>query len=162
MKRAVRYGPLTRLGLFGRSGVAPAGVTYRCVDHWDKIGFVQPSLAQAEGTGSARRYSFADLVALRAAKQLRDAGISLDRLQNAVDYLRKRKGFQNPLADAFLISTPDGDVLEKTEKDLISLIKTPGQRLFLWVLDLGTIVSELHNDVKKLERPKRGPASRVA
>jgi DNA-binding transcriptional MerR regulator len=138
------------------------GVTYRCVDHWDKIGFISPSLVQADGTGSARQYSFADLVALRAAKQLRDAGISLSKLQRVVDYLRKRRGYQNPLADAYLVSTTNGDVLEKTERDLISLIKSPGQRLFLWVLDLGAMVKELQADVVKLEKPKRGPASQVA
>jgi DNA-binding transcriptional MerR regulator len=138
------------------------GVTYRCVDHWDKIGFINPSLGKADGTGTARRYAFADLVALRAAKQLRDAGIGLDKLQKVVDYLRKRKGYQNPLADAYLVSTTDGDVLEKTERDLISLIKSPGQHLFLWVLDLKTMVNGLQADVLKLEKPKRGPASQVA
>jgi DNA-binding transcriptional MerR regulator len=139
-----------------------SGVTYRSLDHWDKLGFLSPSLGQADGGGTARKYSFADLVALRAAKQLRDAGISLPKIRKAVDHLRKRRGYGHPLAKAFLIATVNGDVLERTEGELISLIKSPGQRLFLWVLDIGLMVKTLQADVGKLEKPKRGPASKVA
>lgn len=34
------------------------GLTLRQLDHWDRTGLFRPSLAQAEGRGSARFYSF--------------------------------------------------------------------------------------------------------
>ena len=39
----------------------------RQLDYWDRRGFLTPSLARADGYGSARRYSFVDLVRLRVA-----------------------------------------------------------------------------------------------
>src|SRR3954464_8971090 len=47
------------------------GLTPRQLDHWDRRGFLRPSLERAAGYGSARRYSFADVVRLRVAARLR-------------------------------------------------------------------------------------------
>jgi hypothetical protein len=41
------------------------GLSARQLDHWDRQGFLRPSLQQAAGYGSTRRYSFADVVRLR-------------------------------------------------------------------------------------------------
>ena len=35
------------------------GLTPRQLDHWDRKGFLKPSLREAQGYGSTRRYSFA-------------------------------------------------------------------------------------------------------
>lgn len=48
------------------------GVAFRTCDYWAKNGIVKPSIAEADGTGSDRRYSLVDLYALRAL-----AGISV-------------------------------------------------------------------------------------
>jgi DNA-binding transcriptional MerR regulator len=61
----------------------------RQLDYWDRRGFLSPSLARAEGYGSARRYSFADLVRLRVAARLRAAGLGLARIQRAVQTMRR-------------------------------------------------------------------------
>lgn len=41
-----------------------ARVSYRQIDYWASRGFVRPSI-EADGSGSARRYSLADILALR-------------------------------------------------------------------------------------------------
>jgi DNA-binding transcriptional MerR regulator len=61
----------------------------RQLDYWDRRGFLSPSLSRAEGYGSARRYSFADLVRLRVAARLRAAGFGLHRVRQAVHTLRR-------------------------------------------------------------------------
>ena len=111
------------------------------------------------GTGTARLYSFADLVALRVARQLRAAGFSLQSLRQVVDYLRERKSYNNPLARVYLICV-DGDLVERNENELISLIKNRGQKL-LWFIDLEDMRSSLFKQAKTAEKPKRGPASQV-
>ena len=49
------------------------GLSTRQLDHWDRKGFIKPSLEAARGYGSRRRYSFADVVRLRVAARLRAA-----------------------------------------------------------------------------------------
>ena len=51
---------MVRQGSFSTAQVSRlTGLSVRQLDHWDRQGFVRPSLAHARGYGSARRYSFA-------------------------------------------------------------------------------------------------------
>src|SRR5579859_3250811 len=85
-----------------------SGVPLRRLDFWATSGFLPPSVARATGKGSERRYSFSDIVALRAANKLRQEGINLRALRKVATYLRSR-GYDAPLAETFLIAA-DGDV----------------------------------------------------
>src|SRR5207245_4501853 len=66
------------------------GVTYRQLDYWARTGLVGSSIRQAAGHGSRRVYSFEDLVALRVVARLLDAGVSLQDVWRAVEYLRQQ------------------------------------------------------------------------
>lgn len=63
---------------------ALVGITYRQVDYWARTGLVRPSLAEARGSGTQRRYSGEDVFALRVVKRLLDAGVSLQSVRSAV------------------------------------------------------------------------------
>jgi hypothetical protein len=67
--------------------------TRRCtarLDYWARTGIVVPSLRLAAGSGSQRRYSFADLVELRTIKGLLDAGVGLPQVRVAINALKAR------------------------------------------------------------------------
>ena len=64
------------------------GISYRQLDYWARTELVTPSLQPAQGSGSQRLYAFEDLVRLKLIKKLLDAGVSLQRVREAVDYLR--------------------------------------------------------------------------
>jgi DNA-binding transcriptional MerR regulator len=81
------------------------GVSFRNIDYWARTKFIAPSIAEAKGTGTERRYSFSDLLALRVARELREAGVSTQSLRRVVEFLRARKGWTNPLAECHLIVT---------------------------------------------------------
>ncbi len=120
-------------------------VAARTIDYWDLSGFLRPSIQQAAGKGTQRRWGFDDLVALKVAGQLRAAGISLQALRRVIVHLRAR-GSSTPLADTFLVS--DGhDVYEKRGDELISTLRRPGQATFAWIVDLGAVVEELRQAV---------------
>ena len=51
------------------------GISYRQLDYWARTNLLRPSLADAAGSGTQRRYSYRDLVALKVIKSLLDAGI---------------------------------------------------------------------------------------
>src|SRR5437867_13317559 len=65
------------------------GISYRQLDYWARTGLVTPSIKEAGGSGTQRLYSFQDLVQLRVIKKLLDAGVSLQRIRSAIDYLRE-------------------------------------------------------------------------
>ena len=81
------------------------GVSFRNIDYWARTRFIVPSIAEAAGTGTERRYSFSDLLALRVARELREAGVSTQSLRRVVEFLRTRKGLRHPLAECRLIVT---------------------------------------------------------
>lgn len=65
------------------------GVTYRQLDYWARTGLVRPSVREAGGSGTQRLYSFHDLVLLRSIKRLLDAGVTLQKIRRAIDFLRE-------------------------------------------------------------------------
>ena len=67
------------------------GISYRQLDYWARTELVRPSIQDAQGSGTQRLYSFQDLVELRVIKKLLDAGVSLQRVRKAVEYLQNSK-----------------------------------------------------------------------
>ncbi len=65
-------------------------ISYRQLDYWTTTGLITPSVRSAEGSGSQRLYAFEDIVQLRVIKSLLDAGVSLQRIRAAIDYVRER------------------------------------------------------------------------
>jgi len=78
------------VGYRGPSACQIAGITYRQLDYWARTGLVVPSIRSAAGSGSQRLYSFKDVLVLKVVKRLLDAGISLQNIRSAVEYLRGR------------------------------------------------------------------------
>lgn len=122
-----------------------SGVPYRTLDYWATSRFIAPSLVSAAGKGTKRLYSFPDLVALRVARELRAAGISLQALRKVVRHLRARRKSAS-FANSYLVS--DGrDVFERRGEELISTLRQPGQMASVWLVDLGHIVDELRRSI---------------
>ncbi len=65
------------------------GISYRQLDYWARTKLVEPSIRPAQGSGSQRLYSFADLVDLKLIKNLLETGVSLQRVREAISYLHE-------------------------------------------------------------------------
>jgi DNA-binding transcriptional MerR regulator len=129
------------------------GVNPKTLHYLDRTGFLSPSIRPSHGTGTRRVYSFQDLLALRVARELRDAGVSLQALRRVVAFLRNREELgQYPLAETYLV-TDGHDVFADTGKGLISALQEPGQGLLFHVLDLKRTVDELHQATVRLCEP---------
>jgi DNA-binding transcriptional MerR regulator len=134
-----------------------SGVPYRTVDYWASTEFIPPSVQAAHGRGQWRGYSFRDIVQLRVAKRLRDAGISLQGLRKVQQRLQQERQLEAPFAATYLV-TNGRDVFEVKhgKDDVWSLLQAPGQRSFPWViLDLSQTVAEVREAVEA-ERQKAG------
>jgi DNA-binding transcriptional MerR regulator len=75
-------------GYRGPQACKIVGITYRQLDYWTRTGLVMPSVQEATGSGSQRLYSFNDLLQLKVVKSLTDAGASLQKVRQAIDYVR--------------------------------------------------------------------------
>ena len=82
-------GAVSEEGFSGTKAAAIVGITYRQLDYWARTDLVRPSLADATGSGSRRMYSYRDLLELRVIKSLLDAGIKLESVRTAFEYLRE-------------------------------------------------------------------------
>ncbi len=94
-RRAGRREP----GYRGPQVCSVVGITYRQLDYWARTGLLHPSITEARGSGSQRRYSYTDLVQLKVIKRLLDAGVSLQAARKAIDCLRsagRRPGLGQP------------------------------------------------------------------
>jgi DNA-binding transcriptional MerR regulator len=129
------------------------GVNGPVLHYWNKTGFLLPSVARAKGSGTRRRYSFTDLLALRVARELRDAGIPLQGIRKAVGYLQA-EGYASPLTECFLVADPAGkDVFVKKGGEVLSCLREKGQRMLCLVVDLDCVRSEVEEAVHRLDAP---------
>jgi DNA-binding transcriptional MerR regulator len=133
------------------------GISRRQLQYWAQTGLVAPSRATPGGHG---RYSFEDLVALKTAKRLIDAGVSVQRIRSSILALQKLlPSVKRPLAELVLVAT--GDVVlafrDGTAFDAIS-----GQE---WVFEVARFqreVEEWRRSAAALGRaPKARPVRRV-
>src|SRR5512134_3077287 len=76
-------------GFTSREAARASGVPFYTVDYWDRSKFLQPSIAASagRGRGRGRLYSYADIVRLRIARELREQKVSLQTLRHVVKQL---------------------------------------------------------------------------
>ena len=88
-----------------------AGITYRQLDYWARLGHLEPSIRDARGSGSQRLYSSDDVKKARAIAKLLHLGIRhgglrplladpMGTIQDMIDQLEAvQKEYQTPLEE---------------------------------------------------------------
>jgi DNA-binding transcriptional MerR regulator len=123
------------------------GITYRQLDYWARTDLVRPSIADANGSGTQRAYSYRDLVRLKVVKGLLDAGVKLQTARKAIEYLREDLG--DDWATASLVLAGTDSVLVRTDDALIDAVRN-GQGV-LNIVPLGHVMEELSATVEKFQ-----------
>ncbi|HIW98901.1 MAG TPA: MerR family transcriptional regulator [Candidatus Nesterenkonia stercoripullorum] len=137
------------MGYRGPIACSAAGITYRQLDYWARTKLVQPTLRNASGSGSARLYSFRDILVLKVVKRLLDTGVSLQQIRSAIEHLRER-GVQD-LAQITLMS--DGaSVYECTSADEVIDLVQGGQGVF--GIAVGRVWREVEGSLAELPRER--------
>lgn len=126
-------------GFSGRKTAEIVGITYRQLDYWARTDLVRPSLADAQGSGSRRRYSYRDLLELKVIKQLLDAGLKLESVREVFSYLRESLG--EDVTTANLVINGRNSVVVASGDELIDVLNA-GQGVFN-VLALGGVKDDL-------------------
>jgi DNA-binding transcriptional MerR regulator len=137
-------------GYTAKQVVAVTGVSYQTLNLWARTGLVEPSIARAAGTGTERIYNFRDLIALKLAVELRKGGVTTRALHRVIAFLKKSKGLENHLSEARLVVTQNDVLLVRSNKELISVLKRPGQAYLALVLDLPRTVIAIRQAAERL------------
>ena len=137
---------MTQQGFSGKRTAEIVDITYRQLDYWARTDLVRPSMAEAEGSGSRRLYSYRDLLELKVIKALLDAGIRLEQVRKVFAYMRNSLG--EDVASANLVIDGSSSVLVHTGEELIDLLQN-GQGV-LNVLPLAGVKEEVDNRIVTL------------
>ena len=137
---------MTEQGFSGKRTAEIVDITYRQLDYWARTDLVKPSMAEATGSGSRRRYSYRDLLELKVIKSLLDAGIRLEQVRKVFAYMRNQLG--EDVASANLVIDGSNSVLVNTGEELIDLLQN-GQGV-LNVLPLSVVKEQVDNRIVSL------------
>jgi len=133
------------------------GISRRQLQYWDETDLVRPD---SRTPGGHARYAFEDLVALKTAKRLIDAGVSVQRIRKSIRALRDiLPAVERPLAEVVLVAT--GDVV-LAFKDGTAFDAVSGQE---WVFEIAQLQREvdayLARRDAKVPVPARAPEAAV-
>ncbi len=126
-----------------RDVVEILGISRRQLQYWAKTDLIRP---RAQTPGGHGRYSFEDLVALKAAKRLINAGVSVQRIRSSIRALRRMlPTVRRPLAELVLVAT--GDVV-LAFRDGAAFDAISGQE---WVFEVAQLQREIEEWKQSVE-----------
>lgn len=109
-------------GFSGKSTAEIVGITYRQLDYWARTDLIRPSLTDAKGSGSRRRYSYRNLLELRVVKDLLDSGIRLEQVREVFAYLQDELG--EDITTANLVVNGSQPVLLRSGEEIVDLLQS--------------------------------------
>ncbi len=133
------------------------GISYRQLDYWARTNLLQPSISEAKGSGTQRRYSYRDLLELKVIKRLLDAGVSLQSARRAIEVLRQSG---EDVATANLVLNGSQSLLARSGEEIIDLLK--GGQGVLNVVALAGVVEELDAAIHEISPGAVADAERAA
>lgn len=134
-----------------REAAAISGLSVYMVDYLARSKIIEPSIRLRPGRGKKRLYAFGDLVALKVAAAILQAGISVAKLRKSLATLQKKYGRKlRTTPSSFFCS--DGDTVYFRDADgVVADLTKGGQMSFLFVLDLRSIHDETAEAIKLQE-----------
>jgi DNA-binding transcriptional MerR regulator len=142
-------------GYRGPQACKIVGITYRQLDYWTRTGLVTPSLQEAMGSGSQRLYSFNDLLQLKVIKSLTDAGASLQKVRQAIDWVRANLVEDN-WSQVTIVADGSRVYALSSEEEVIDLLRS-GQGVLGAVVAVDKVRDQLNGTLREL-RPKTAAA----
>ena len=146
------------VGYRGPQACKIVDITYRQLDYWTRTGLVSPSVQPAKGSGTQRLYSFNDLLQLKVIKSLTDAGASLQKVRQAIDYVREE--LDADWAKVTIVADGSGVYACTSDAEVVDLLRS-GQGVLGAIVAVGKVREELKGTLREL-RPAEPAVGYVA
>ena len=125
-------------------------ISYRQLDYWTRTGLVEPSLQPAQGSGTQRLYSFNDLLQLKVIKSLTDAGASLQKVRQAIEYVRNN--LSDDWSQVTIVTDGTGVYACTSDAEVVDLLRS-GQGVLGAIVAVGKVRDQLNGTLREL-RPE--------
>ncbi|TAN58896.1 MAG: MerR family transcriptional regulator [Rhodospirillales bacterium] len=127
--------------------------TAMMLDYLCRTGIVIPSIQARPGHGNKRRYSFGDLVLLKAVRRLLDTGLKVSRLKKSLDTYRKKFNRMKieTVIEKYMVSDGVHVWFEENKEKLFELTDN-GQMAFAF--DMRQTQKEIASKVEQLRTQK--------
>ena len=120
------------------------GISYRQLDHWTTSKLVKASIRSIKGSGHHREYAFADLLRVKVIKNLRDSGMSLQKVRAALKSLDSLIRNKHKFSDVTVISDGQSIYASVQDTDFVDILKS-GQVVF--GIALGPVEKEVEEKI---------------
>ena len=144
---------MSETGYRGPQACKIVGITYRQLDYWTRTGLVTPSLQAAQGSGTQRLYSFNDLLQLKVIKRLTDAGASLRKVRQSIEYVTEN--LQEDWSKATIATDGNRVYSCTTDAEVIDLLRN-GQGVLGAIVAVDRVREELTDNLRELQPSGEG------
>jgi len=144
-------------GYSGKRAADIVGISYRQLDYWARTDLIRPSLADAHGSGSRRRYTYRDLLELKLVKTLLDNGIKLESIRDAFSLMRDQLG--DDVSSAKLVIAGNSAVLVRENAELIDVVNRYQGQGVLNLLALDGVVEQVDAAIVELFPSEPAPSA---
>jgi DNA-binding transcriptional MerR regulator len=138
---------MNEVGYRGPQACKIVGITYRQLDYWTRTELVVPTVRPATGSGSQRLYSFNDLLQLKVVKSLTDAGASLQKVRQAIDYVRNN--LSDDWSQVTIVTDGAGVYACTSDAEVVDLLRS-GQGVLGAVVAVGKVRDQLAGTLREL------------
>ena len=145
------------IGYSGKRAADIVGITYRQLDYWARTDLIRPSLADAHGSGSRRRYTYRDLLELKLVKTLLDNGIKLESIRDAFSLMRDQLG--DDVSSAKLVIAGNSALLVRENEELIDVVNRYQGQGVLNLLALDGVVEQVDAAIVELFPSEPAPSA---
>ena len=135
------------IGYRGPQACKIVDITYRQLDYWTRTGLVSPTVQPAKGSGTQRLYSFNDLLQLKVIKGLTDAGASLQKVRQAIDYVREN--LADDWSKVTIVADGSGVYACTSDAEVVDLLRS-GQGVLGAIVAVGRVRDELAGTLREL------------
>ena len=137
----------SEVGYRGPQACKIVDITYRQLDYWTRTGLVSPTVQPAKGSGTQRLYSFNDLLQLKVIKGLTDAGASLQKVRQAIDYVREN--LADDWSKVTIVADGSGVYACTSDAEVVDLLRS-GQGVLGAIVAVGRVRDELAGTLREL------------
>jgi DNA-binding transcriptional MerR regulator len=146
-------------GFSGKKAADIVGISYRQLDYWARTDLIRPSMADARGSGSRRRYTYRDLLELKLVKTLLDNGIKLESIREAFLYLREHLG--EDVSATKLVIAGNSAILVRENDELVDVVNRYQGQGVLNLLALDGVKQQVDSAIVELFPSTDGPSDEM-
>lgn len=119
------------------------GLSQRQLSYWDASALIRPGARSAEGRGSRRLYTVLDVLQLKVVRRLREAGLSLRKIRQVIEYIQQLPDESAPSAELDIATNGHHVIVCRSDDRLVD----PLSHQFWLRLPLADLLAEVRQGV---------------